>query len=130
MSDEVTIKQETRPTEENLQPGLTFLPNVEIRETEDAVWLWADLPGVDQESLDLRLENNVLKIQGNVKADDYANLTPVYTEYNVGSFSRSFRLATAIDSAKIVATMRNGVLQLQLQKAEEAKPQQIPISVH
>lgn len=130
MSEAVTIKQETESRDENLQPGRTYVPNVEIRETEDAVWLWADLPGVDQGSVDVRLENDVLSIQGSVKPDDYADLTPVYTEYNVGSFRRSFRLATAIDPEKISATMRNGVLELQLHKAEEARARRIPIDVH
>ena len=130
MSDEVTIKQETNEREENLQPGRSYSPNVEIRETDDAFWLWADLPGVDQDSVDVRLENDILSIQGDVKADDYADLTPVYTEYNVGRFRRSFRLATQIDPAKISAKMRDGVLELQLHKADEAKPQQIPITIH
>ena len=129
MSDEVTIKQETQGNEEDLRPGRTFVPNVEIRETDEALWLWADLPGVDEKSVDVRIENNVLMIHGEVGTDDYSDLSPVYTEYNVGSFRRSFQIASAIDSDKISAKMRNGVLELQIHKAEEAKPQQIPIAV-
>jgi HSP20 family molecular chaperone IbpA len=129
MSSEVTVKQETRSGDENLKPGRTFAPNVEIRETDDAVWLWADLPGVGQESVEVRLENDVLRIEGEVEVDEYADLTPVYTEYNVGSFRRSFHLTTPIDPTKIHATMKNGVLELQLHKAEEAKPHQIPITI-
>lgn len=130
MSDELTIKQEEKSREEGLRPGRSYVPNVDIRESEDALWLWADMPGVDESSVDIRLENNILRIQGDVKADDYADLTPVYTEYNVGRFSRSFQLATSFDPEKISATMRNGVLELQLEKSEEAKPRSIPIAVH
>ena len=129
MSDEVTIKQENRAQNESLQPGRTYVPNVEIRETEDSIWLWADLPGVSEESVDVRLENNVLHIRGDVQPDDYADLSPVYTEYNVGSFRRSFHLSNTLDPDRINARMRNGVLELQLHKSEEAKPHQIPITV-
>lgn len=129
MSSEVTVKQETAGREENLQPGRVYAPNVEIRETEDALWLWADLPGVGENDVDVRIENDVLRIQGSVRVDDYADLTPVYSEYNVGRFRRDFQLTSQIDANRIVAQMRHGVLELQLPKAEEAKPQSIPISV-
>lgn len=129
MSNEVTVKQEESLQEENLQPGRVYVPNVEIRETEEALWLWADLPGVDQDSVDIHLENDVLRIEGAVRPADYADLTPMYTEYNVGSFRRSFRLSTRIDADHISAKMANGVLELELPKAEEARPHQIPITV-
>jgi HSP20 family molecular chaperone IbpA len=130
MANEVTVKQESNATEEQTRPGRTYVPNVEIRETEDSLWLWADLPGVDQDSVDVHLENGVLSIQGEVRAEDYASLTPAYTEYNVGNFRRDFRLSTAIDTERIVARMNSGVLELQLPKSEEARPHQIPISVN
>ena len=86
MSNQVTVKQEGGVAEEQTRPGRTYLPNVEIRETEDALWLWADMPGVDQSSIDIHLENGVLSIEGQVETDEYADLTPAYTEYNVGNF--------------------------------------------
>jgi HSP20 family molecular chaperone IbpA len=130
MSNEVTVKQETQSRDENLRPGRTFAPNVEIRETNEALWIWADLPGVDQDAVNVNLENNVLRIDGAVSPGDYADLAPVYTEYNVGGFERTFRLTTPIDADNIHAKMNNGVLELQLPKAEEARPRQIPISLH
>ncbi len=129
MSNELAVKQEAETREENLQPGRTYAPNVEIRETDDALLLWADLPGVDEASLDIRLEDDVLQINAGVKADDYGDLTPVYTEYNVGSFRRSFRLPKAIDAAQITATIKHGVLELRLPKPPETQPMQIPITV-
>ena len=129
MSNQVTVKQEGDVAEEQTRPGRTYLPNVEIRETEDALWLWADMPGVDQGSVDIRLENGALSIEGQVHTDEYADLTPAYGEYNVGNFRRSFRMSTAIDSQRIEAKMKNGVLELRLPKSEEARPQRIPITV-
>jgi HSP20 family molecular chaperone IbpA len=67
-------------------------------------------------------------IEGAVQTDEYADLTPAYTEYNVGNFQRSFRLSTAIDAQHIEAKMKNGVLELRLPKAEEARPHRIPIT--
>lgn len=128
MSSEVSVKQESAPSAEHTRPGRTYAPNVEIRETDEAIWLWADLPGVDESSVDVKLEDEVLRIRGDVHPDDYADLTPVHTEFNVGGFERTFRLGTAIDSAHIEARMRNGVLQLQLPKAEDARPRRIPIA--
>lgn len=130
MADELTVKQESDVNEEETRPGRTYVPNVEIRETEDAMWLWADMPGVSQDSVDISLESGVLSIQGQVQTDDYADLTPAYTEYNVGNFKRSFSLSTVIDAEHIEAKMRSGVLELRLPKAEEARRQRIPISVN
>ena len=130
MSNQVTVKQEGDVAEEQIRPGRTYLPNVEIRETEDALWLWADMPGVDQSSIDIHLENGVLWIEGAVQTDEYTDLTPAYTEYNVGNFRRSFRLSTVIDAQRIEAKMKNGVLELRLPKSEEARPQRIPITAN
>jgi len=129
MSNQATVKQEGDVAEEQIRPGRTYLPNVEIRETEDALWLWADMPGVDQGSVDIHLESGVLSIEGTVQTGEYADLAPAYTEYNVGNFRRSFRLSTAIDTQRIEARMKSGVLELHLPKSEEARPQRIPITV-
>ena len=130
MANEVTVKQESEVREEETRPGRTYVPNVEIRETEEALWLWADMPGVPQSAVDVRLENGVLSIEGEVETDDYKDLAPAYTEYNVGNFKRTFRLSTAIDAEHIEAKMDGGVLELRLPKAEEARPKTIPISVN
>jgi HSP20 family molecular chaperone IbpA len=125
--NEMTVKQEIGSRHEHTRAGRTYAPNVEIRETEDAIWLWADLPGVDEESVDVNVDGGMLSVRADVKADDYADLTPVYTEYNVGRFERRFRLSTEVDPDHIEARLRDGVLELQLPKAEEARPRRIPI---
>ena len=109
-------------------PGRTYTPSVDISESEESLWLWADVPGVDENSIDVQLENNQLTIEGRVSLDEYPDLTPVYTEYQVGNFVRSFRVSESIDMDRIKAIVRNGVLELELPKAEQARPRRIAVT--
>ncbi|MEW6301194.1 MAG: Hsp20/alpha crystallin family protein [Thermodesulfobacteriota bacterium] len=120
-------KQEVT-TEEYTRPGRVYMPDVDIYETPDSIWLVADMPGVDEQSVDVHVEKGVLSIDGRVSLQDYENLTPVYTEYNVGNYARRFTLSSEIDTERIKARMRNGVLELELPKAEHAKPRRITVS--
>ena len=86
-----------------IRPGRTYVPKVDICETEDALFVWADLPGVDESSVDVRLDNQDLSIEARVALDEYEGLTPVYTEYQVGHFARRFRIGRAVDSERITA---------------------------
>ena len=123
----VRNKQETT-REESTRPGRAYLPDVDIYETKDALWLRADMPGVDEQSLNVHLADGVLTLEGQVSLKDYENLAPVYTEYNVGNYVRRFTLSNDIDSDRIQARMKNGVLELELPKAERAKPRKIQVS--
>jgi len=114
--------------EEQTRPGRTYVPDVDIYETADSLWLWADMPGVDEQSIDINVANGVLSLEGRVALNDYENLSPVYTEYNVGNYARRFTLSNEIDPEHIKAKMTNGVLALELPKAERAKPRRISIS--
>jgi len=118
---EVTKDEQTRP-------GRTYVPQVDIYETTDSLWLWADMPGVDEQSIEVNVANGVLAIEGQVSLKDYEDLSPVYTEYNVGNYARRFTLSNEIDAEHIKARMTNGVLELELPKAERAKPRRITIS--
>jgi HSP20 family molecular chaperone IbpA len=118
---EVTKDEQTRP-------GRTYVPQVDIYETTDSLWLWADMPGVDEQSIEVNVANGVLSIEGQVSLKDYEDLSPVYTEYNVGNYARRFTLSNEIDAEHIKARMTNGVLELELPKAERAKPRRITIS--
>jgi len=132
MNDQLTVKSERTPTEahEATRPVRTYIPKVDISETEDALWLWADLPGVASEDVDIRLENGRLSIEGAVTLDEYSDLSPLYTEYNVGSFVRNFEISNDIDGSAIEARVSNGVLELKLPKSEKARPRRIPINAH
>ncbi|MDX1614930.1 MAG: Hsp20/alpha crystallin family protein [Candidatus Promineifilaceae bacterium] len=103
----------------------TFIPSVDIYETEDTVFLLADMPGVDDESIDITLEKNVLTIRGEVEAQSPDEHEPAYSEYRVGDYERTFTLSDEVDRDRIEATMKNGVLRLRLPKAEEAKTRKI-----
>jgi HSP20 family molecular chaperone IbpA len=113
--------------EEQTRPGRSFVPKVDIVESEHGLRLWADLPGVDEKSVDVSLVDGVLTIDARVAAEEYAELVPIYTEYNVGNFVRRFTLPADIDPAAIKASLVNGVLELELPKAEHAKPRRIEI---
>lgn len=127
MRREVTVKQ-PGAAEEGTRPGRTYRPNVDIGETRDAVWMAVDLPGVDDKSVEVELEDRTLTIQARVSMEDYRDLTPIYSEYNVGNFERTFHVSSRIDGGRIEARIENGVLHLKLPKAEEAKPRTIAIS--
>jgi len=122
----VREKQETR--EEVTRAGRTYVPQVDIYETKEGLWLWADMPGVDEQSLNVHLDNGVLTIEGQVDVKDYENVSPLYTEYNVGNYVRRFTLSNDVDTDRIVARMQNGVLALEIPKSERAKPRRITVT--
>jgi HSP20 family protein len=120
-------KQEVSGNEQ-IHPGRTYVPNVDIYESVDSLWLRADMPGVDEQSLEVDLADGVLSLFGRVNVKEYENVQPVYTEYNIGNYARRFTLSKDIDPDRITARMINGVLELQLPKAERAKPRRLAIS--
>ncbi|PYT64446.1 MAG: molecular chaperone [Acidobacteria bacterium] len=113
--------------ESNLTP---WAPAVDIYETENELVVKADLPDVNPQDLDIRVENNVLTIRGErkfeneVNEDNYLRIERAY-----GSFCRSFSLANSVKSEAIKADYQNGVLTLSIPKREEAKPKQIKVNV-
>ena len=125
----VRNKQELKG-EEHTRAGRTYLPDADICETEDSLWLWADMPGADEGSIEVKVADGVLSIEGRVSLQDYEDLTPVYTEYNVGNYLRRFTVSSDIDADRIKARMTNGVLEVELPKAESAKPRRISVAVH
>ena len=112
-------KQEVVESEaERTRAKPAFIPRVDIYETNDAVALIADMPGVDENSVDITLEKNVLTINGYVEPEAPEDYSLAYAEYRVGDYQRSFNLSNEIDQEKIEATMKDGVLHLHLPKAE------------
>src|SRR5512139_2731264 len=96
-----THKKQELAGNELTRPGRTYVPDVDIYETPDSLWLRADMPGVDEQSIEVNVNDSVLSIEGQVGVKDYENLTPVYTEYNVGNYARRFTLANTIDVERI-----------------------------
>jgi HSP20 family molecular chaperone IbpA len=120
-------KQQLAKPQEQTRPGRYYVPDVNIYEFDDSLKLWTDMPGVKEKDVNVTLKDGVLTIIGQVATDMYTGLRPVYTEYNVGNYYREFTLNEDIDGSKIKATLRNGVLELELPKKEHAKPRQIEV---
>ncbi len=124
---EVQEKKELESQEEETKVGRYFVPATDIHETETQLLVNVEMPGVDKDNIDIKLEKNTLTITGNVDLSKYDGLQPVYTEYNVGHFTRSFTISNAIDSDAISASMEGGVLQVRLPKRDEVKARQIEV---
>jgi HSP20 family molecular chaperone IbpA len=125
---QVQEKREVDKQQESTIPARTFVPTADIFETEAALTLVLEMPGVDKSHVDVSIEDGVLSVQGRLDFSKYEGLQPVYTEYNIGHYRRSFSLSNKIDQNKISAEMTDGVLTLVLPKAEQAKPRRISIS--
>jgi HSP20 family molecular chaperone IbpA len=104
-----------------------YVPRVDIYEAGDEVILTADMPGVDENSVDITLEKNVLTIEGRVEWERPAGYELAYAEYGVGDYHRTFALSNEVDQSRIEATVRNGVLRLVLPKSEVAKTRKIAV---
>jgi HSP20 family molecular chaperone IbpA len=122
-------EQELVPTEEmeRTRERRCFVPKTDIYETEEDIVVVADLPGVDQNSIDITLEKNILTIAafGNPTLPEGFNL--LYAEYEPGDYQRSFRITSDIEHDEIEATVSNGELRLRLPKADSAKVKKIPV---
>jgi len=104
-----------------------FVPQVDIVESEDRILLVADLPGVDQDGVEVTLEKNVLTLRGTVKPHAPEGYSLAYAEYAVGNFERAFTVSNDIDRQGIEAVVKDGVLKLTLPKAKHAVMQKIPV---
>jgi len=123
----VQQKKELEAKEEHTVPGTFYVPYTDIYETDDALKVVMEIPGIKQDAIDVRVEKDELSVNAEVDLDNYKNFRPVYTEYNIGHFKRSFSLSNKVNSDKIEASVSDGVLYLTLPKAEEAKPKKILI---
>ena len=125
---EVQQKREVEKPQETTVPARFYQPNTDIFEDEGSLTVVMEMPGVQKDNVGITIEKNVLDVEGKIDFSTYEDLEPVYTEYNVGHYKRSFSLSSKIDQSKISAEMDDGLLTLVLPKAEEAKPRTIKIS--
>ena len=125
-TDMQRVERTMTTTPEQTRPGPVYSPAVDIFETDGAITVLADMPGVKPDQLDIDLRENVLTLTGRVTAVP-GNETDVLREYDAGTFLRRFTLADTIDQAKIDAKLVDGVLRLELPKLERAKPRQITV---
>jgi HSP20 family protein len=123
----VRDKKELVTKEEKTAPGRYYIPYADIYETDDALTVVMEMPGVEKNAVNVALENDVLRVDGQIDFSKYEGMEPFYTEYNVGHYTRSFTLSDKIDQEKISAQLDDGVLTLTLPKAKEAQPRRISI---
>jgi HSP20 family protein len=127
VSQEVTPreKRELQQPEERTEAGRFFSPYADIHENDRAVIVALEVPGVDKNAIDIQLEKGVLTVKGTVDAAKYESLRPIYSEYNIGNYVRTFAVSPKIDGSAISATVTDGVLRIELPKAKEALPRRI-----
>ncbi len=125
---EVHEKRESSPGQEKTTPGKHYSPDTDIYETQEALVVAMDLPGVDKSRLSVSLERDQLTVEGEIDFTVYEGLEPVYAEYNVGHFSRTFALSSKIDRDGITARIAGGVLTLTLPRSPEQQPRRIQVT--
>lgn len=128
-ASEMTTTSAGAPLSEGQQDEMrrTYIPRVDIVETENEVLVLADMPGVDEGAIDITLEKSVLTINGYVRQDQGENYQLIYTEYTPGNYQRTFNLAHGVDQENIQATVKHGVLRLTLPKSAEVKARKISV---
>ena len=124
---QVQQKREVEKKQESTVPSRAFLPVTDIFETDQALTVVLEMPGVGTENVDVSVENDILTIEGRIDHSKYDGLQPVYTEYNVGHYVRSFQISSKIEQSEISAELKDGVMTLVLPKAEKAKPRKIKV---
>ena len=123
----VREKRELAAKEEKTVPGRFYVPYTDVYETEDALTVVMEMPGVGREGVDVELKEGVLRVEGRIDPARYGGREPVYTEYNVGHWARSFALSDRVDRERIEARLEDGVLTLTLPKTAAARPRRIEV---
>lgn len=125
---QVQQKREVEKKTEGTTPGRAFVPVTDIFETPEALTVVLEMLGVDRNSIEANVEDDIVTIEGRIDFSKYEGMQPVYTEYNVGHYARSFQISNKVDQSKISAQMKDGVVTIVLPKAEQAKPRKIQVS--
>lgn len=120
-------KQEVSTQAEQTRPGLVFTPQVDIFETDKALVLLADMPGVKANDLMIDLRDDTLTLTGDVQPFEGNEENSILIEYEVGKYYRQFALSEIIDQEKIDAQLTEGVLRLTLPKVKKATPRKIAV---
>lgn len=107
--------------------GWGWCPTVDVRETEDEIVVYADLPGVEREDIQLEVKDHTLVLTGKRKPSCDAGEGWLRRETPSGQFYRAFSLSADVPAAKVSANFKNGILEIRLPKAEEAKPHRVKI---
>jgi len=124
---EVQQKKEVSSQQEKTIPARFYVPATDIFETGDALKIVMEMAGVPKDAVDVKIENEVLSVEGRIETTNYNGFEPLYTEYPIGHYARSFSLPWQVDQQNITAELEDGVLTLTLNKKPESKPRRIAI---
>ena len=124
---QVKEKQAVATAAEQTKPGPVFTPNVDIFETETAITMLVDMPGVNAGDLNVDLRDDMLTLTGDVRQEQAARDEKIHVEYETGRYYRQFSLSEVIDQGKIDAKLSDGVLRLTLPKVAKATPRRIAV---
>ena len=125
---QVQQKREVEKKQESTIPTRLFVPVTDIFETDEALTVVMEMPGVDKGNVEVSVENDVLTINGRIDFSKYEGILPLYTEYNIGDYSRSFDLSSKIEQDSIKAELKDGVMTLILPKAKKAQPRRVAVT--
>jgi HSP20 family molecular chaperone IbpA len=125
---QVQQKREVEKKKETTVSWRTYEAGTDGFETDQALTVVLQMPGVGKDAVDVSVEDDILTIDGRIDYSKYEGLQPVYTEYNVGHYARSFQLSSKIEQGNINGELKDGVMTLVLPKAEKAKPRKIKIN--
>jgi len=124
---EVQQKKEVSSQQEKTIPARFYVPATDIFETGDALKIVMEMAGVPKDAVDVKIENEVLSVEGRIETTNYNGFEPLYTEYPIGHYARSFSLPWQVDQQNITAELEDGVLTLTLNKKPESKLRRIAI---
>jgi HSP20 family protein len=125
MTESKMVKKEDDARHE----GPALLPPVDVIENADGITLYADLPGVPKDKLNIRVEGDTLSIEGDIVVATAAGMEATHAEVHRPRYRRAFTLSNELDSDKVQAEFKHGVLKLRIPKAEHAKPRKIEVQV-
>jgi HSP20 family protein len=126
-SREIEAREKEELETEGTRPGSVFRPDVDILEREDAFVIHADLPGIDQDSVDVRLDKGLLTLEAKGPVDSESGGPILHQEFRVGGYYRQFRVSEKIDATGVTARMKDGVLELVLPKTAQHQPRRIDV---
>lgn len=119
----------TKPPAASQRSEATLLPPVDVIEDVSGITLYADMPGVPRDKLQLRVDGDQLNIEGEIVLPLTQGMESNHAEVSLSQFRRAFTLSKELDSEKVSAELSNGVLRVRIPKAEHAKPRKVQISV-
>ena len=129
MTTQATVTtQDKRAAPAKREAKQTLRPAVDIFENGDAITLFADLPGVSDNTLSLEVDDKTLTIQGDIALDMPSDLESLYADVRSTRYQRAFTLSSELDTARISASLSNGLLTVKIPKREEVRPRRIDIA--